>query len=94
MTAAVRLLRSRIAASALRPRIVAHAIAPRTLSTVVRPRVAITPLMTSAVRRYSAAAAQEVEAEGEAEQQWPEPVLPKLSETDAKRLTRQRNIGM
>lgn len=94
MTAVSRMLRSRALASALRPRAaVPRAVAvPRTLATAARPRLAAVSVRAQQVARaYSAAAAQEVEAEAPS---WPEPVLPELTSGDISRLQRQRNIGM
>jgi hypothetical protein len=46
-------------------------------------------------KRWSSAAAQAVETEGEVEEEvWPERILPTVSDKDAARLKRQRNVGM
>jgi hypothetical protein len=58
-------------------------------------RSIITPARQFEQKRWSSAAAQAVEAEAEVEEEvWPVRVLPTVSDKDAQRLKRQRNVGM
>ena len=58
-------------------------------------RSLVTPSRQFEQKRWSSAAAQAVEAEGEVQEEvWPERILPTVSDKDAQRLKRQRNVGM
>jgi hypothetical protein len=58
-------------------------------------RSLVTPSRPFEQKRWSSAAAQAVEAEGEVQEEvWPERILPTVSDKDAQRLKRQRNVGM
>ncbi|KAL7419735.1 Elongation factor G, mitochondrial [Cryptotrichosporon argae] len=52
------------------------------------------PIARAPAQRRWASAAAAARAEGAAEDTWPERLLPKLTETDSKRLRRQRNVGI
>lgn len=58
-------------------------------------RSLVTPSRPFEQKRWASAAAQAVETEGEVQEEvWPERILPTVSDKDAQRLKRQRNVGM
>jgi hypothetical protein len=58
-------------------------------------RSLVTPSRQFEQKRWSSAAALAVETEGEVQEEvWPERILPTVSDKDAQRLKRQRNVGM
>ena len=58
-------------------------------------RSLVTPSRHFEQRRWASAAALAVESEAEAQEEvWPERILPTVSDKDAQRLKRQRNVGM
>jgi hypothetical protein len=64
-------------------------------SGLLNARSIVTPSRPFEQKRWASAAAQAVEADGEVQEEvWPERILPTVSEKDAQRLKRQRNVGM
>jgi hypothetical protein len=65
-------------------------------SGLLNARSIVTPSRPFEQKRWASAAAQAVEtAEGEVQEEvWPERILPTVSDKDAQRLKRQRNVGM